>query len=123
MRYTKTEKSEARARLLELLKPGDTVYIVLKHVARSGMMRVIAVKILWNGDICDITYHAAVAMGESIDNKRDGVRVSGCGMDIGAALVYNLGAMLWPNGTPEPHGTRNGEPDSDGGYALKHRWI
>ena len=22
-----------------------------------------------------------------------------------------------------PHGTRNGEPDSTGGYALKHRWL
>jgi hypothetical protein len=30
---------------------------------------------------------------------------------------------LWPNGTDTPHGTRNGEPDTNGGYALKHRWM
>jgi hypothetical protein len=40
-------------------------------------------------------------------------------MDMGFDLVYSLGSALWPNGTDTPHGTRNGEPDSDGGYALK----
>lgn len=28
-----------------------------------------------------------------------------------------------PNGTDKPHGRRNGEPDSSGGYALKSRWM
>ena len=56
-------------------------------------------------------------------DKTGGLRVSGCGMDMGFHVVYNLGYALWPDGTPEPHGTRNGAPDSDGGYALKHRWL
>ena len=86
------------------------------------MMRHIQLKIARDGDICDITYHAARAMGGSIA-KDGGIRVPGCGMDMGFALIYNLGAVLWPNGTPEPHSTRNGEPDNDGGYALKQRWI
>jgi len=122
MRYTNKEKSESRQVLLELLKPGDTVYTVLKHVSRSGMMRHIQLKIARDGDICDITYHAARVLGGSIA-KDGGIRVAGCGMDMGFALIYNLGAVLWPNGTPEPHSTRNGEPDNDGGYALKQRWI
>lgn len=122
MRYPNKKKSESRETLLELLKPGDTVYTVLKHVSRSGMMRHIQLKIVRNGDICDITYHAAVVMGDSIA-KDGGIRVAGCGMDMGFALVYNLGAVLWPNGTDKPHGTRNGEPDSEGGYALHQRWI
>jgi hypothetical protein len=42
---------------------------------------------------------------------------------MGFAAVYNLGYALWPNGTPEPHGTRNGVPDRDGGYALKQCWL
>lgn len=122
MRYANKEKSESRQTLLELLKPGDTVYTALKHVSRSGMMRHIQLKIIRDGDICDITYHAARVMGDSIA-KDGGIRVSGCGMDMGFALVYNLGRVLWPHGTPEPHGTRNGEPDNDGGYALNQRWV
>ena len=122
MKYTNKERSESRQTLLELLKPGDTVYTVLKHVSRSGMMRHIQLKLVRDGDICDITYHAACAMGDSIA-KDGGIRVSGCGMDMGFALIYNLGVVLWPTGTPEPHSTRNGEPDLDGGYALKQRWI
>ena len=122
MKYTNKEKSESRQTLLEMLKPGDMVYTVLTHVARSGMMRHIALKIVRDGDICDITYHAARAMGGSIA-KDGGIRVSGCGMDMGFALVYDLGMTLWRNGTDKPHGTRNGEPDRDGGYALRQRWI
>lgn len=122
MKYTNKEKSESRQTLLELLRPGDTIYTVLKHVSRSGMMRHIQLKIVRGGDIRDITYHAACIMGDSIAKDGD-IRVAGCGMDMGFALVYNLGAVLWLHGTPEPHSTRNGEPDRDGGYALRQRWL
>jgi hypothetical protein len=44
-------------------------------------------------------------------------------MDVCFAAVYNLGRTLWPNGTDKPHGTRNGTPDTDGGYALKNRSL
>ena len=35
------ERDEARARLREILKPGDTVYTVLRHVSASGMSQVL----------------------------------------------------------------------------------
>jgi hypothetical protein len=55
---------------------------------------------------------------------RDGsLVIGGCGMDMGFHVVYTLGSYLWPAGPDKPRGTRNGEPDSDGGYALKHRWL
>jgi len=40
-KYTAAEREEARAALLEILKPGSRVYTVCHHVARSGMMRAI----------------------------------------------------------------------------------
>lgn len=124
MRYTNKEKAYSRERLLEILTPGDTVvYTVLKHVSRSGMMHHIQLKIVRNGDICDITYYVARAMGEKIDAKYGGIKIGDCGMDMGAELIYDLGRTLWPKGTDKPHGTRNGEPDNAGGYALKQRWI
>lgn len=73
--------------------------------------------------IRSIGYLAARAMDSTWDSDRGGIRMGGCGMDMGFAAVYNLGAAMWPKGTPNPHGRRNGEPDSAGGYALKHSWL
>ena len=120
MATSKSQRTEALARLHEILKPGDTVYTVLRHVSRSGMMREISV-IGPNNE--DITWHVMHVGGYRRSDKTGGLRVSGCGMDMGFHVVYNLGRAMWPDGTPDPHGTRNGEPDRDGGYALKHLWL
>lgn len=193
---TTAEVAEAQASLKKLLKPGDTVHCILRHVSSSGMFRVIDLVIpytrvdeyadpalevkSWHcgkteayattgpkgfvrgilsghggraaGESCAITYPdgetvkypieqvklyrkvkrpalrsigylAAKAMGDRHDSDRSGIAASGCGMDMGFNLVYNLGATLWPKGTPKPHGKRNGEPDRSGGYALKHSWL
>lgn len=101
---------ESRKKLLEILKPGDTVRCVLRHV-QNGEERYLS------------GYMLNLGIGERARGGKDGVGMGGCGMDMGFAAVYDLGYLLWPKGTDKPHGTRNGEPDSDGGYALKHRWI
>ena len=121
------EAREARESLLRYLKPGTTVYTVLRHVSKSGMSRRIDLYAIapdhageprlqylsgWVGRILEYRRH-----------KDGGLVVGGCGMDMGFHLVYSLGRALWPNGTAEPHGTRNGSADSDGGYALRHEWI
>lgn len=122
MRQSERMKLEAIERLHELLQPGTVVYTVLHHVSKSGMMRRISLKIVQDKDIRDITHYAAVAMGDKV-HCEGGIIVHGCGQDMGYALVHNLGYKLWPQGTKEPHGVRNGEPDTCGGYALKHRWL
>lgn len=98
-----TERSEARECLLEILQPGDTVYTVLNHVSRSGMQRSIDLLVGRGRDIDKITYWASRAMGddkrpELIDQTRGGIKVGGCGMDMGFHLVYGLSRTLWPNG-------------------------
>lgn len=196
------ERAEAVAELKKLLKPGATVWTVLRHASSSGMFRVIDLVIpyikedrrsiygapaarfkpsqeVWvnraEGDadgsnsggafvvsrdgesvvvrweypdnhksgptdtvpvsrlvlietrkvpaLRSIGWLAARAMGDGFDRDRQGVKIGGCGMDMGFSLVYNLGATIWPKGTPKPHGRRNGEPDREGGYALKHSWL
>jgi hypothetical protein len=109
--------------LRAMLKPGDTIYTRLNHVSKSGMMRVIDLFVIRDNEPRRITWSACQATGTTYNDKHEGMRMDGCGMDMGFAAVYNLGSVLWPNGTPEPHGTRNGEPDTCGGYALKHRWL
>jgi hypothetical protein len=117
-------KEQSRAELLKMLKPGDTVRCILRHVSRSGMYRVIDFYAIVDGEERYLSGHMKnVGIGEEPRGGRDGIGVGGCGMDMGFACVYELGRVLWPKGTEKPHGTRNGEPDSDGGYALKHRWI
>jgi hypothetical protein len=39
MNKKEIEQAEAKAALLKILKPGDTVNTILRHVSRSGMMR------------------------------------------------------------------------------------
>lgn len=116
---------ESRARLLAILKPGDTVQCVLRHVSRSGMYRIIDFCKAEGGELVYLSgYMRNLGIGDRPRNRSgDGIGVSGCGMDMGFSCVYNLGHLLWPEGTDAPHGSRNGEPDSCGGYALKHRWI
>lgn len=111
-----------RKMILRELKPGATVYTTVSNVSKSGMSRHIGVYIVAKDrTIRNISMMVAELCGYG---KRDGaLQVSGCGMDMGFAVVYSLGCALWPKGTRKPHGTRNGEPDHAGGYALKHRWM
>ena len=122
---TKTSKAQHAAidELRAMLKPGDVIYTTLNHVSRSGMMRVIDLRVMRNNEPLRISWSVAQAIGYTYNTKYEGVRIDGCGMDMGFSLVYTLGSVLWPDGTPEPHGTRNGEPDTCGGYALRQRWM
>ena len=125
----RAETDEARIQLLELLKPGDTVYCILRHVSRSGMCRVIDLVIpRWNLNdnklfIRSIGRSAAEAINQPHNGQWGGIRISGVGMDMGFALVYALGSALWPDGTMQPHSMRNDQPDTSGGYALKCQWL
>ena len=121
--FTKTETREAQAHLLEILQPGMTVYTDLRHVNRMGDRRWMDVFVVDGGTIRNITRLVCKAADLSYCNRRHSLKIDGGGMDMGFQVVYNLGCSLWPTGTPEPHGTRNGEPDSNGGYALKNQWL
>ena len=123
------DKIKYLAELQALLKPGDTVQTILRHVSSSGMSRDIS--LIFNS--LNISYQAAIVMGDKLSSKShcDAIRASGCGMDMGYSLVYNLGRCLFPAGfIPADAGRRigrNGSPatelDTDGGYALKHSWL
>jgi hypothetical protein len=130
-----TEKAEAIKELRKMIKPGTTVYTVLRHVSSSGMTRGIDLYIIRKGELVWITAYAGQAIGspQSMKDWREnrGLRVGGCGMDMGFHLVYSLGYALFPKGfIPAKAGRsmgRNGTPatelDKDGGYALNHKWL
>lgn len=98
-KYSKLEIAEARERLLEWLKPGDTVYTVLEHVSRSGMQREIRVVVPYTTDDGRVDFlhpnHAAAVLLGERQGKRDGLIVGGCGMDMGFHVVYGLSEALY----------------------------
>lgn len=96
---TKAEKAEAIARLREWIKPGDTIYTTLESVSRSGMSRVIRLIKIEDNEPRYLAYNAHLAgIGSGFDRKRDGIKVGGCGMDMGFALVYALSHLLFGAG-------------------------
>jgi len=107
MNQKQSEIEQARATLLEMLKPGDTVYTVLRSVSRSGMSREIGVlKQRADGGFWYPNYAAATVLGYRLNKHGDGLKVSGCGMDMGFHVVYSLSQALFGDG-----------------YALKQSWI
>jgi hypothetical protein len=107
----RAERDESIARLREWLKEGDTVHTVLRKVSTSGMSRVIDVyhftgKADGTVDKSWLSWHVARACGERFNERPEGVRVNGCGMDMGFHLVYNLAHVLFGDG-----------------YKLKQEWL
>ena len=130
---------KAREELLQVLKPGDTVYTILRHVSQSGMMRHIDVIVLGHGrvlpseDIRPLYYNYAVS--KILGRKRTdsgSLKVGGCGMDMGFSIVYGMGRALWPDGFDcigkncPANDHANGDDvahHEDGGYALRQQWL
>ena len=106
----RTEQQLAIERLRQRIRPGATIYCVLRHVSRSGLTRVVDLLTVEQGDIIRIGYDVALALGWPYDRRRGGVRVSGTGMDAGFHIVHSLAHVL-------------GQTDGEGGYSLHHRWI
>ena len=116
-------KQQAIKKLKLLLNPGCTVYTSVKSVNQSGMSRRISFYLVdAEKSIQNIDHWVTLATGYKM-SANGGVVVGGYGMDMAFSVVYNLGHALWPQGTDTPHGTRNGAPDSSGGYALRQRAI
>lgn len=141
----------ARTKLREMIKPGDAVYTILRRVSSSGMSRDISVVIVQGGSIRNLDALVSDACGIKEAESGPGLRIGGCGMDMGFHLVYSLGRALFPDGfgmTGRKDGKekrpatkraaaamvkagwefrgRNGDTtgwDNDGGYALGKNWL
>lgn len=135
-----TEREKAVIRIREILKPGDTVTTVLRHVSRSGMTRHIDAYVFRDGEPRYLSYLVNEVLGWGMSQRYEGVKVGGCGMDVGFHLVYSLSYALYGSGyeciQDEENKVRcpsNYHVNSrdwtkynglhTDGYALKHRWL
>ena len=98
-------RSEAISRLRKLLNKGDTVYTIIRHVSQSGMSREISMVTVRDGEIVSLDLFVKIACGRKIGHK-NGIKVKGCGMDMGFVLVSELSEGLF------------GDYD-----ALNQRWL
>lgn len=132
-----TERAEAIEVLRKHLRPGDTVHTIVRHASRSGMWRSISAIVETSDGPWDASGFVARAIDAKFDRKNGGVKMGGCGMDMGFALVYNLSRVMWPEGHRcagkrcgsnehfnPPYPKRDGRSKhKDGGYALHQRWL
>ncbi len=128
------EAQEALETLRQWIKPGDTVYTVLEHVSSSGMTRDIKPVAIVDGKPVNLAWYMA-RLGWKRSPKYDGLRVGGCGMDMGFSIVYGLSRTLYADSfdcighdcpaNDHSNGDRDYSPHrhSDGGYALRHSWL
>lgn len=111
MKKKEREKLEAIEYLQTLgIKEGDTIYCILRSVSKSGMNRKISV--IYKDR--DISYHVSKVIDYKCVEKfgHQALNVSGCGMDMGFSVVYNLSYALFAK-----------IKQTDPGYALKSAWL
>ena len=103
-------KKEAIDILKSIIKKDDVLYTQLNHVSQSGMMRHISIKYIKNNKPMDITGYIAEANDWKEAKNRfggyNGIKVGGCGMDMGFHVIYNISKTLFNDG-----------------YAIKHQWL
>jgi hypothetical protein len=136
------EHQEACQQLRELFPAGSTVYCIVRSVSRSGMSREISFFTSGtdrNGKSEVYCIDWLVCRALDVHLGKSGVKVSGCGMDMGFHVVYNIGRVIYRDGfhctqqqtcpSNDHRNSGDGRNDytdhlhSDPGYALNHRWL
>ena len=110
---SKQEIEEQKERVkIWLEKSGYKVYTILRHVSASGMYRVISPVIFADGRVLHISYATAIITGYKYSEKyhHAAIGISGCGMDMGFDLVYNLSSALYGH-------------EERGAYKINQEWI
>jgi len=86
-------QNEARETLKQYIKVSDTILIVIKSVSSSGMCR--RMKVL-DKDFNDLTYWVGQLCDISVNDQ--GLRVTGCGMDMTFWLADYISSSLFGSG-------------------------
>jgi len=107
-KYTKQEIAEAREFLLKNVREHDTIFYIVKNVSNSGMYRHIdfyTFKLKDNfregeAPIQKVWLSGAISkvLGYPLKEKTNALGVSGCGMNMGFAVIYNLAEVLFGDG-------------------------
>lgn len=121
----RAERAEAAEGLRDLIGRATrdrwgrpVVWVRCDHVARSGMSRSIVPMLVVDGEPMIVSGRAAVVLGWPTSRAGSGVRVDGCGVDMGFHLVYTLSHLLYEGHRPDWLAG-----DESAGYELAYRWL
>lgn len=106
MKVSKADKDHSLEMLNKFLNKNQTVYCVLRHVSRSGVRREIALFVIHENRMQVISGWVSDVLEMPINRDNLGIKIDGCGMDMGFHVVYNLASVLYGNG-----------------YQLKSEWL
>lgn len=103
--------AEIKKELISLLENNNhIVYTKLLHVSRSGMMR--SLDLILEDGTC-ITDEVTELLEYKWHGNTGGLKVTGCGMDMGFSVVYDLSCKLYCDENYE----------RDLAYKLNHKWF
>lgn len=71
-----------------IFEPADKVYVIIEHVARSGMSRDMSFFVVNNGELYRVSALIKHLTGARWNPKRECITVRGCGMDMAWATVH-----------------------------------
>lgn len=94
-KITNQDKQKTIEWLKKLIKEDDTIYLILRHVSQSGMARDIDMFIIKDNEPLLIGWKASNLVGERWHKDNYGIRITGCGMDMGFSLVASLAKILF----------------------------
>ena len=77
---------------------GTKIYLVLRHVSKSGMTRWIYPFVMVDGQVVHLGILGKIPDFPKYDYKRKGFKIEGCGMDMGFSLTYEIGMILHDDG-------------------------
>lgn len=102
------EKKETIKSLKKAFPKGSTAYTKLIHCSQSGMTRIISVIAIKKNQPYYLNHYISEILSFNKAQKfgEYGLKVGGCGMDMGFHLIYCLSKVLYNDG-----------------YAIKQRWI
>lgn len=95
------DKAEALETLRRHVPKGGTIWAVLRHVSRSGMLRSLD---FYTFDACEdgsivkirLTWACACALGYTYNTNRETLDVGGCGFDAADDVRGHLSRALFP---------------------------
>jgi hypothetical protein len=93
MKYTKQQIQDSTEYLNRHLSKGSLIVVVIHDVSKSGGSRNISLYTIKDNDFVYLTTAAATVLGWPL-NKRDHIRVSGCGMNMCFHTVETLSRIL-----------------------------
>jgi hypothetical protein len=125
-----TKKEIAQAEAVKTLKEwgivdGTTIHAKVVRVSASGMSRHVRLYFSKDGAIVDISYWGAKALewGYAGDGYNQGIRVSGCGMDMLFHTVYCLSYAMGYGALDQTHSKEDRNINKEGFYGLKYKQL